>query len=75
MSEDLGVKVEAVELLGLQFATQLRVFKFETLVAAPEIDGAMLRGGHKPSARVIRHARVGPLARSICERRPGRTAF
>src|SRR2546430_4529958 len=34
---------------------------FRSPVAAPEIDGTMLRCGHKPGTRVVRDARLRPL--------------
>ena len=33
----------------------------EPLVATEEIDGAMLRGGHQPRARIVRDSRFRPL--------------
>ena len=37
------------------------MLKFEELVSAKEIDGAMLSGGQEPGARVVRNARLRPL--------------
>src|SRR3984957_12674182 len=48
-------------LLRLKLATQLRMLEFEALVASPEIDGTILRGSHKPGARVIGNSGLRPL--------------
>src|SRR5258708_29983683 len=48
-------------LLGLELATELLVLALEELVAAPEVDRAMLRGGHEPGAGIVRDAGCGPL--------------
>jgi len=43
----------ARHLLHLKLAAEFFVFAFEELVAAPVIDGAMLRGGHEPGAGIV----------------------
>src|SRR2546429_2499564 len=48
-------------LLGLQLATKLRVLALEPFVSAERVDRTVLRGGHEPSARVVRDARFRPL--------------
>ncbi len=48
-------------LLRLKLATQLRVLKLETLVAPPEIDSAILGGGHQPRTRIVWNSGVRPL--------------
>ena len=48
-------------LLRLKFATQLRVLELKTLVATPKIDGAILRGGHQPRARIVWNSGLRPL--------------
>src|SRR5712691_13570530 len=45
---------------GLQLATQLLVLALEPLAPAQPVDGAMLRGGHEPGARVVRDPRLRP---------------
>ena len=45
----------------LELAAELLVLALEPLVSPQEIDGAMLRGGHEPGARVVRDARLRPL--------------
>jgi len=57
-----GVEIRHSQLLlGLQFATKLRVLALEPFVSAERVDGTVLRGGHEPSARVVRDARFRPL--------------
>ena len=46
---------------GLDLAAESLVLAFEQLVAAQVVDGAMLRGGHEPGARVVRDADCRPL--------------
>ena len=46
--------------LDLHLATDLLVLALEPLVAAQEVDGTMLRGGHEPGARIVRNARPRP---------------
>src|SRR6267142_4149435 len=48
-------------LLHLKLAAEFFMFALEKFVAAPVIDGAMLRGGHQPSAGIIWDAGAGPL--------------
>lgn len=48
-------------LLRFELAAKLLMFALQELVSAPEIDGAMLRGGHQPGPRIVRNARLGPL--------------
>src|SRR3989442_7362089 len=55
-------------LLDLEFATEFLVLAFQPRVAAPEIDGTMLRRGHEPGARFIRDARLRPLLERSDER-------
>ena len=63
---DVVVQVCGVEirhghvLLRLQLATEFLVLALEQLVATKVIDGAMLRGGHEPRARIVRNARLRP---------------
>ena len=45
---------------GAQLVPELHVLALEQLAAAEQVDGAMLRRGHEPGARVVRHARLGP---------------
>jgi hypothetical protein len=46
---------------GIELTTKLLVLALEELVAAKEINGAMLGGGHEPGTRVLRDARLLPL--------------
>src|SRR6266849_7746921 len=46
---------------GIVLATKLLVLALEELVAAKEINGTMLGGGHEPGTRVFRDARLMPL--------------
>ena len=48
-------------LLRLELAAELLVLALEQLAAAQPVDGAVLRGGHQPGARVVRDARLRPL--------------
>jgi hypothetical protein len=48
-------------LLGLELATKLLVLALKPFVSAEHVDRAVLRGGHEPSARVVRDARFRPL--------------
>ena len=48
-------------MLDLHFLTDFLVLALEPLVAAQQIDGAILRGGHEPGAGVARDARLRPL--------------
>src|SRR5258708_16752495 len=48
-------------LLGLELATKLLVLALKPLVSAEHVDRTVLRGGHEPSARVVRYARFRPL--------------
>src|SRR6266446_9238645 len=46
---------------GIVLAAKLLVFALKELVAAKEINGAMLGGGHEPGTRVPRDTRLLPL--------------
>jgi hypothetical protein len=47
--------------LGLELMTEHLKLARVPLLAADEIDGAMLGGGHEPGTRVAGYARLGPL--------------
>jgi hypothetical protein len=58
---DRGLDVGHVRFLfELDFVTELFVFALEPLVSTERIDRAMLRRGHEPRARIVRHARLRP---------------
>ena len=40
------------------------MFAFKELVASKEIDGAVFRGGHQPSARIVRNTGLRPALQS-----------
>src|SRR5258708_12297229 len=48
-------------LLRLKLAAKLLVLALKPLVSAEHVDSTMFRGGHEPSARVVRDARFRPL--------------
>src|SRR5437879_10543474 len=57
-----GVEIQHSHLLlGLELATKLLVLALEPFVSAERVEGTVLRGGHEPSARVVRDARFRPL--------------
>jgi hypothetical protein len=56
-----GVELALGALLpGAELVPELHVLALEQLAAAEQVDGVMLRRGHEPGARVVRHARLGP---------------
>ena len=55
------IRRTAISCSSLELAAELLVLALEPLVPAEVIDGAMLRGGHEPGARVVRDARLRPL--------------
>jgi hypothetical protein len=57
---DRAIKIGHL-LLGLKLVRELLVLALEPFIPAQEIDRTMLRGGHEPGARVVRHARLRPL--------------
>ena len=57
---DRRVRVDAL-LSQLDIAPHLFVLALERLAAADRVDRAMLRRRHQPGARLLRHARGGPL--------------
>ena len=52
---------EGALLLVFELAGELFVFLLDARVAAQQVDGAVLGGGHEPRAGVLRHAGRGPL--------------
>ncbi len=52
---------EGALLLFFQLAGELFVLALDARVAAQQIDGAMLGGGHEPRAGILRHAGLRPL--------------
>src|ERR1700730_165735 len=54
-------------LLCLKLATQFFMLSLEELVAPKVIDSPVLRGGHQPSAGIIRNARLRPPLQSSNE--------
>src|SRR5258708_29090301 len=56
-----GVEIGHGHLLRLELAAKLLVLALKPLVSAEHVDSAMFRGGHEPSARVVRDARFRPL--------------
>src|SRR6185437_13217906 len=59
---DRGVKIRYGHLLlDLKLVADLLMLALQPLVTAQEVDGTMFRGGHQPSARIVRDARLGPL--------------
>ncbi len=57
---DRGVEVRRGQLPRRQLVTELLVLPFQQLAAPGIVDGAMLRGGHEPGARVVRDAAHRP---------------
>jgi len=51
----------STHLAGIEFATEFLVLALEPRVSAEVINRAMLGSRHKPSARVVRDARLRPL--------------
>src|ERR1700733_4505363 len=49
---------------GIDFASEFLVFTVKKFLSAEGIDGAMLRRGHEPGARIIRDARLWPTFES-----------
>src|SRR5947208_9114185 len=45
---------------GQELGTELLMLAVQQLAAAKLVDGAPLRGGHQPGARVVGNARLGP---------------
>jgi hypothetical protein len=70
---DRGFQISHGGLLpGIDFASELFVFTLEKFCAAEGVNGAMLRRGHEPGARIIRDARLWPTFESgdecvLCE--------
>src|SRR6266568_1927839 len=69
---DRGVEIRQRRLaLRLELVPELLVLAIEHLAAAQLVDRPMLRGGHQPGARVLRHARRGPALERRDERLMG----
>ncbi len=56
--------ISHLTLLSPDLAAEFLVFAFDHLVSAQAIEGAVLRGGHEPGARVLRDTRLRPLLES-----------
>src|SRR5712664_3816775 len=56
-----GIEIRHGHLLRLELAAKLLVLALKPLVSAEHVDSTMFRGGHEPSARVVRDARLWPL--------------
>src|SRR6202035_5370055 len=57
---------------GIDFASEFLVFTLKKFFSTEGVDGAMLRRGHEPGARIIRDARLWPAFESgdecvLCE--------
>ena len=59
---ELGVDVALSRTeLQLDLPGELLLLALERRAAPQQVDRAVLRRGHEPGARVVRHARLGPL--------------